>query len=225
MAVADQCVERGGSLAAFELELCSSVALGAPLLVINSPLTVQNSNSATIGESLLKAEDPDNGPTELVFTLMSLPVHGQLQVNGAVATVGGQFTQADINNGGLRYYDYGLNLGQDDFDFSVTDGNGGLANGTFLIQPTVGTHSPENGIVFDLSPNPTSAHTTLSIGQTLAKDALIILRNTAGQQLGSWVLPAGASALQINTQHLPAGVYVVSLEHENFKLVKKLVLR
>ncbi len=143
----------------------------------------------------------------------------------AAAALGGQFTQADINSGGLRYYDYGLNLGQDDFDFSVSDGAGGLANGKFVIQPTVGTYSPENGIAFDLSPNPTSAHTTLSMGQTLAQDARATLHNTAGQLLGTWILSAGTHALRIDTQHLPAGVYVVSVEHENFKGVKKLVLR
>jgi len=224
--VKDNQISSGGSLLAFELEICSNVALNPPLIIKNDVLTLAPGNNAAIGDNLLKAEDADNGPSDLIFTLMSLPKNGQLFVNGVPATVGTQFTQTDITNGALRYFDFGLNLGADSFNFSVTDNQGGLAKGTYVVQPfAVSTHEPNASITFDLAPNPTSATTVLFLSQSLRSEARVTLFNLAGQVVGNWQLAAGANSLRMEMEHLPKGVYAVSLENEQTKSVKKLVLQ
>jgi hypothetical protein len=139
--------------------------------------------------------------------------------------LGSQFTQADISNGGLRYFDYGLQLGQDNFNFSVTDGEGGLANGTFLVQPTVGIRELDARVAFDLSPNPASASALLSLNQPLSSDARVTVLNAAGQVVSTLQLPAGANSLRLELNGLPKGVYAVSLESEKLRSIKKLVVQ
>lgn len=224
--VKDNNVSGGGSLAAFSLEICSNVALNPPVIVINNPLAVNSGDNAAIGDNLLKADDPNTPPANLVFTLMSLPKHGLLLVNGGSAVLGTQFTQADISNGGLRYYDYGLNQGQDKFNFAVTDGDGGLATGTYVVEPfSVGTREPNTSLAFELAPNPSSSFAVLSLDQPLSSDARVTLLNAAGQVVTTWQLAAGAYALRLDLQNLPKGVYAVSLENERWKGVKKLVVQ
>lgn len=223
--VKDNQISSGGSILAFELEICSNVALNPPTIVKNDLLALTPGSNAAIGENLLKAEDADNGPSELIFTLMSLPKNGQLLVNGVPAVVGTQFSQTDISNGALHYYDYGLNVGTDQFNFSVTDNNGGLEKGTYVVQPfAVGTHEPNAALSFDLAPNPANSVAVLSLSQSLSSEARVTLFNLAGQVVGTWQLTAGAYSLRMELGNLPKGVYAVSLENEQFKSVKKLIL-
>jgi subtilisin-like proprotein convertase family protein len=223
--VKDNVISSGGSLAAFSLELCSNAALNPPTIITNLPLALPSGNNAAITDLLLLAQDPNNGPGELVFTLMNVPAHGELLVNGVTATPGTQFTQADVNNGVIRYYDFGLNLGADSFNFSLSDGNGGMASGTFLIQPTVGSHQPESLILIEIAPNPANSHALLSLTQALEMDARVTMFNTAGQVIGNWTMEAGTTMLKLNLNHLPSGIYLVSVETTDGKTLKKLVKR
>ncbi len=224
--IKDNVVSSGGQLQGFELEICSNVSLNPPTIVTNNALSLAPGTNAPIGDDLLKAQDADNTPDQLVFTLMSLPKNGQLLVNGVPASAGVQFTQADIGANKLRYYDYGLNKGADGFNFSVTDNNGGLAKGTFTVQPfAVNTYEPSAAIDFYLAPNPSTAGTVLYLSHGLRSEARVTLFNLAGQTVGNWQLAAGSNSLRMDLGHLPKGVYAVSLENEKARSVKKLVLQ
>lgn len=223
--VKDNTASSGGTLQGFALRICSNVALNPPSLITNNPLTLPAGSNAGIGESLLRVDDADNTPQQLVYTLITLPAHGLLLVNGGSVQVGAQFTQADINSGGLRYYDYGLNLGSDAFDFAVTDGTGGLISGTFEVQPSVGTVQPGLAAAFDLAPNPAGSFSVLAFAQPLEMDSRVTLYNAAGQVVRSWQLPAGASSHRMELQEVPKGVYAVALENAQQKGVKKLIVQ
>lgn len=222
--VKDNAISSGGSLLGFAFKICAGVALNPPTLVVNNPLSLPSGTNAPILDNLLSVTDPDDGPDQLIYTLVTLPEHGLLQVNGINAVVGNQFTQQDISNGGLRYFDYGLNLGQDDFYFSVTDGDGGLVSGDYLIEPVVSTHTPVNRFGFDLAPNPASGLAVLTFAHPLESDARVTLLNTAGQTVRSWQAPAGAYSLRLPLQGVPKGVYVVAIENAAMKGVKKLLV-
>ena len=225
--VKDNTISSGGQLAAFELQLCSSVALNAPFLVNNNLLQVMPGKNAPIGPALLKVEDTNNSPSELTFTLMTIPQFGDLRkFGGAPLQAGDQFTQADIDNGAISYYEYGFNTGTDDFDFSATDGEGGLVSGTFNIQPfPVSTKEPAGNLAFQLAPNPAHESLRLFVPEALDADSRIDLFNTAGQQLRTWTFPAGATAMLLDIAGLPEGVYAVSVQNEKGRGVKKVVVR
>jgi subtilisin-like proprotein convertase family protein len=223
--VKDNVISSGGTLQAFELELCSSVSLNPPFIVNNNPLQLPGGSNAGIGDDLLKVEDPNNSASQLVFTLITVPKFGDLRVTGSPMQPGEQFTQADISNGLLRYYDYGLSGSGDNFRFSATDGEGGLVAGTFSIQAVVGTNEPLGNIAFALAPNPASESVRLFVSQPLDSDSRVTLLNLAGQQVHTWNLASGATSLLLNVADLPKGVYLVSVENEKGKGVKKVVVQ
>ena len=224
--VKDNNIGSGGQINGFELEFCSSIALNAPFLVNNNTLQVAPGTNAVIGENLLKVEDSNNSAGQLVFTLITVPKYGDLRITGTPLQPGSQFTQDDINNGLLRYYEYGVSTGGDNFKFSATDGEGGLVNGTFNIQPfPLSAKEPQGTLAFDLAPNPASESLRLFVSQAFDSDSRVRLFNTAGQMLHSWTLPSGATMLLLDVADLPEGVYAVSVENENSRGVRKVVVQ
>ncbi|MDO8365217.1 MAG: M12 family metallo-peptidase [Saprospiraceae bacterium] len=223
--IKDNAVSSGGSLTGFDLQICSNEATNPPVITVNNILQPVSGNNAAIDASFLKAEDSNNVPSELVFTLVTVPQNGLLESNGSVMPIGGQFTQFDIDNGALRYFDYGFNAGTDEFRFVVSDGEGGMATGTYQISPLVGTKDPLSGLAFNLSPNPANDVLRLSINETLTSDALVSMYNTAGQRVRTWSLAAGNTFLTMQIADLPDGVYAVSIENETVRGVKKVVVR
>lgn len=223
--VKDNAISSGGNISAFELRICSNEATNPPLIVVNNALLLQAGANAGVDAAHLKAEDPNNTAAQLTFTLIDLPQHGALEINGAPAQVGDHFSQADIDNGLVRYYDWGWNQGQDQFHFVVSDGEGGIATGVFVISPnTVGTHELVQGQAFNLSPNPAHEQLQLSLAEPLQSEALVTVYNAAGQRLKVWTLGTGATSLTLQVGELPEGVYTVALQNEQGRSVKKVVL-
>lgn len=225
LSVKDNAVSSGGSLAAFSIQICSNEATNPPVITVNQPLQPASGNNATITSGFLRAEDSNNSPDQLVYTLMTLPENGLLQLYFGDVQIGTQFTQADIDNGGLIYFDYGFNAGSDEFKLVVADGEGGMDQGTFVVSPLVNTFSPVNGIQFNLAPNPANEVVLLSLNEALTEDAQVTLYNTAGQLLKSWQMAAGTVSLNLQIQDLPEGVYAISVANAEIRGVKKVVVR
>lgn len=224
--VKDNVVSSGGNLAGFQLELCSSTALNAPFIVKNDALQLSSGTNAPIPNTLLKAEDANNSAAQLTYTLATVPQKGELRLNGSgtAAQVGTQFTQADLDNGALRYFDYGTSSSEQ-FRFVVTDGEGGFVVGTFVIKPLVGIFEPKQQLAFDIAPNPATESLRLSFGESLDSEARVSLFNTAGQQLRHLTLPSGTLSHLLNVADLPDGVYLVTVQNERASGIRKVVVR
>lgn len=220
----DNVVSSGGNLAAFQLELCSSAALNAPFIVNNNALQLPSGTNAGIPNTLLKTEDANNSAAQLTYTLVTVPQKGEIQVNGEVAQPGKQFTQADLDNGVLRYFDYGSSAGEQ-FRFVVTDGEGGFVTGIFVIKPAVGVFEPKQQLAFDLAPNPATESLRVYFGESLDSKAHIALFNTAGQQLRSTTLPNGTLGHLLDVADLPDGIYIVTVQSERASGARKVMIR
>jgi len=90
-----------------------------------------------ISNGLLLTTDVDNSTTQLVYTLNQAPTSGQLVINEPgnrrVILAGQTFTQADIDNGWLRYNLTTTGQSSDSLQISVSDGGLGAAfSPTFL---------------------------------------------------------------------------------------------
>ena len=97
--------------------------LAAPVLQINSGFSVVSGGTFTITNGQLLTTDTDNTPSQLVYSLQSVPASGTLQLTGINMVVGNLFTQQNINNGSLKYVHNGLVTASDSFDFDVSDGS------------------------------------------------------------------------------------------------------
>ena len=225
--VKDNTPSSGGQMIGFQLELCSSVSLSGPFIVNNNTLQLPSGTNAAITSSLLKTDDANNTADQLTYTLITVPAFGILENNGSAALkAGDQFTQAALDNGAIRYFDYGFNTSTDAFRFAVTDGEGGLASGTFNIQTLVsGTKDLLQNIAFDLAPNPAEESVRISFGEALNTDTHINLFNTAGQLLRSQTLGSGNVTLVMQISDLPQGVYTVLVSNSKATGVRKLVVK
>ncbi len=224
--VRDNVVSSGGTLAAFALDICSSSALFPPVIVTNIPMLLDPGNNKVVGTDLLKSEDADNSDAELTYTLMTVPEHGQLQLfwTGEMQ-VGAKFTQADLNNGGLRYFHYGTNALTDQFCFTVTDSTGGLAQGCFTVQPNPLSTREARALDFLLSPNPATETVQLAFGEPLRSDARVRLFDTAGRLVQTQVLANGQIGLLLHVANFPKGIYALAVDSAEGSGVRKLVVR
>ncbi len=218
----------GGVFDNFQLEFCASVALDPPFIVNNVPLTIDGGQNTGIGDALLRTSDNNNTDAQLTFTLVTLPKFGHLEMNlGGPLSVGAKFSQADINNGSLRYFDYN-NAAPDKFTFVVSDGEGGFIPKTvFLIQKlNVSASEPiQPATQFVLAPNPTADQTMLGFDRALDSEAQVTVSNMAGQLVYSQKIEQGTVKLPIQTSGLPTGIYLVSVRLAGKTLTKKLLVQ
>ncbi|MEX0272106.1 cadherin-like domain-containing protein [Leptolyngbyaceae cyanobacterium UHCC 1019] len=127
---------------------------GSPVLLTTNPsLTVNENERVTLSNAQLDISDSDSAPPFLRYTVGSLaPANGQLAVAGSPISVGGIFTQDDINNGRVTYQQNGSETTRDAFTFTFTDESGNttlLAPQTFSISVL-----PVNDLPILLTTNP-----------------------------------------------------------------------
>ncbi len=93
-----------------------------PVLATNTGFTVAEGTSRLITNSRLKVTDDDNPPEQLIFSIITDPSQGTLNLAGELTST---FTQADIDDALVSYSHDGGNTTPDSFLFNVTDGAGG----------------------------------------------------------------------------------------------------
>jgi subtilisin-like proprotein convertase family protein len=123
--IEDKSSGSGGKLQELKLELCANVTLDQPFLVRNDTLKIHPGNKASITDALLLAQDNNNSASELIYTLVDIPVGGILTFNGSAVEAGSRFSQAELNDGRLRYEAASNLEGPDFFSFTIQDGQGG----------------------------------------------------------------------------------------------------
>jgi len=168
----------------------------------NTGTTVAASSTGTvIGNALLLTSDVDNTPAQLVYTLTGAPANGTLRLGGVAQTVGGTFTQADINAGLLTYDHDGSETVADSFGFSADDGGGATSSGTFSITVTpVNDQAP----VFTSSNTATVAENLSVVLTVNATDAdvpasVLTYSIAGGTDAVLFSINAGTGALAFNT--------------------------
>ena len=224
--IKDSEIGSGGSISAFSLEVCSAAALNAPYIVNNNTLSLQGGTNASISGTLLKSEDADDPANELVYTLISVPANGVLDLTGwGTLQVGDQFTQAQIDAGALRFFDYGGSGAAQNFHFAVSDGNGGMVAGVFQIAAVVAANDLFSQTAFSLSPNPAADQVRLDFGSGLKSDAAVTIQDAAGRALRQLTVASGTANRTIHLQGLSAGAYFVTVRTAQGVATRRLVVQ
>ncbi len=109
-----------------------------PVLVNNNPLNINEGDVGNvIPVGLLSVTDDDNAANEIIYTVTSLPSEGILFLGANPIALNGTFTQADIDANNIHYNHSGGEVTPDNFDFTVSDGDGGsIPTNTFVINIT-----------------------------------------------------------------------------------------
>jgi hypothetical protein len=133
--VSDFFEQDGGALTAWSVDFCFPQMTDTAVLLTNDTLYVGLGLSGVVSTNELVMQ-LNGTAAQGVFTLLELPLHGVIRLNAVPLSVGGTFTQADINNGVVTYLHNGNAQTVDAFRFDVFDDatNGWLHNQTFNIR-------------------------------------------------------------------------------------------
>lgn len=224
----DNVIGSGGTLEDFQIEFCASVNVVAPFLVNNNIMPVSSGGNRVITPDFLLVEDNDNTHSELIYTVVTVPEDGIIsRIGVGTLNPGDKFTQTNLDNGLIRFFDYGGSPAPDGFRFVVTDGKGGfLGTPKFLTQPFVGTTEEVTAeLDFVIFPNPATDIIQLALGIAPDSDTQVLLTDMAGRTLYSGLMPAGNSARQIEVGELPGGIYLISVSNSAGRGVRKVIIR
>jgi hypothetical protein len=186
-----------------------------PVLTTNTGITLDEGATEVIGNTELSVFDADQSGQTLIYTIRMNVTHGTLQLTGlGVLTLGGSFTQADIDAGALSYTHDGSEERPDSFVFSVSDGNGGtIGDTTFPI-----TINPLNDPpVLDPIGNQSVATSETLAFTASASDAdepantLTYNLDQASLALGMLIDPATGAFRWTPTASQPSGSYEVTV--------------
>ena len=132
----------GGRSASTSFGLTVSPVNDAPTLTANAGLSLAPQNTAAITPSQLKADDVDDAPGDITYTVTTLPTQGDLLVGGTALDAGGTFTQQQLADGTVAYAHTGS--GDDSFSFEVADDGGALGptGQTFAISISTTNEPP-----------------------------------------------------------------------------------
>jgi len=225
--IKDKLSTAGGTLSNFKLQFCQSISLQPPFLVNNVVMPLPIGTNRVITPDFLLVEDPNNTHAQIIFTVMTVPQRGIITKDGfGELKPGDQFTQADIDGGSIRFFDYGISTDPDGFRFVVTDNEGGFfGTPMFVAQPLVGTQNIDSKeIDFSIFPNPAGSSVWVAFGQALESEARVSLFNLAGQLVRSETIATGQERLQIELANFAKGIYAVRVESETGAGVRKLIV-
>lgn len=219
-----------GNISEWKLEFCASSTPIDPILVTNDTLYVPPSQANPLMANVLEVLDEDNGPEDLIYTLVSAPEAGTLYYLDEPVVVGGKFRQASINAFNVYYVNDNPDVVLDQFTFVVEDGTGGwITPETFIIKvddnATVDTEEPEALRGISLFPNPAHSEFRLQLSEPLDQRARLSVFDVQGRSIRELVLEAGEQEKVVNTDRLPRGLYLVRLQYGRAVLTRRVVVQ
>ncbi len=225
--IKDKVSTAGGTLSNFKIQFCQSVSIQPPFLVNNIVMPLPSGTNRVITPDFLLVEDPNNAHAQIIFTVLTVPQRGIITKDGfGQLNPGDQFSQADIDAGLIRFFDFGISPDPDGFRFVATDNEGGFfGTPMFVAQPLVGSQNIDiKKIDFSIFPNPATSSVWVSFNQALESAAQVSLFNMAGQLVRTENVASGLERLQVELLHLPKGIYALRVETERGAGVRKLVV-
>ncbi len=120
----------GGNIGATTFGITVSAVNSVPSLAANTGSTVTQGLTDVLIASELQVVDLDNSPSQLVYTVTTVPANGQLELTTGPGVAITSFTQADIDAGRVVFVHSGAAATSDSFTFTVSDGAGGTIGAT-----------------------------------------------------------------------------------------------
>lgn len=215
----------GGKLEEVELELCSNVSLDPPVLVNNNTLEIPPATRNTILNTVLLSTDANNNDSEIIYTVVALPQNGTLTLNLNPVSVGTQWSQADINNGAVKYEHDGSAADSDSFRFDVKDGEGGwieITQFSIAINEDFVSSTDDGSISEMISIYPNPAIDLLHINHDIPGGATMELIDAQGRTVISRKLNSTNS---IETSNYASGLYLVRVSTDQEIFVKRIIIQ
>ncbi|CAN0502611.1 unnamed protein product, partial [Laminaria digitata] len=144
-----------------------------------------------------------------------------------VSVTQGQFGQVTLeDNFDVTYYPGSDFTNADSFTYTVTDGKGGLAEGTVDIL-IAAAGLPQQFTLEQNYPNPFNPQTTITFGLPERSDVRIDIYNLLGQRVTTLIdgiKAAGTHTVVFKADNLPGGVYIYRLKTTQYEKSRQLIL-
>jgi len=222
--------ETGGSAGAIEewsIEFCADVASVAPERAVNSATEVPPLLKNSIVKDKLNTTSANYNSGDVTYTLTALPASGRLLLYGSELAIGDEFTQADINGIGLFYENTDENAEVDDFGFLVTTPDGGYLAIDYhdILISDEAIVSNRNVSVLDaglrIFPNPVAGDLNVRWTADVSRDLTLELFDLNGRLLQQQTVAGNSRNATVNTDKLPAGIYLLRVDGAVRRVVKR----
>lgn len=119
--------EKGEPIASNAMPVKVVIDNTAPVFVNINDCPLYREDTVNLNRDILYVKDQEQGPEGLAYEVLATPRYGNLcLLESKVLKQGSHFTQADIDNGNISYRHTGDSLEDDNFVFTVSDGEGGV---------------------------------------------------------------------------------------------------
>ena len=169
-------------------------ATSAPAIAGDLSITVKESGTVVVTTADLNEADPDSSGAALTYAVTATS-HGQVLVNGAVAT---SFSQVQLEAGQVSFHQDGSDNAAASFSVRLDDGSGLTAAATVSATVTPVNHAP----VFTSSPNVSVAENHKAVTTLMASDAdndTFVFSITGGADKDFFAVDAHTGALNFKT--------------------------
>lgn len=221
--VTDNKTQQSGKIEYFALNICANVVLSNPVLVNNSLFKLPINAAWPVKTENLKTIDENNTDDELLYTIVKEPELCHVFNGDLLLTVGGTFTQSDINNGNVKIKYNGDDEIKDKFYFTVFDGVGGWINITpFHFETDLDINAVDELFeeYVNIYPNPSQSSINIDIEKS-GKYNLEMYTLEGRKVLSKTVFGNGIS--NINISRLNTGIYIIKINNEKYNFVGKIV--
>jgi subtilisin-like proprotein convertase family protein len=215
----------GGSINSFSLNFCSLSTVTNNLNFENNGIVTTTSSNKVILNTEINASTPSQSDNNQTYTLTETPILGLLTKNGTALTIGNTITQSDINEGRISYSNSQFEPGQDSFKADILNSSSGwLPNNTVIITIENSLSTSENLMEFvRIYPNPTQNYITIQLTNEIVGETKMDLFDVQGRKIIS--KNTFQNTEELNLSSLTGGIYFLSIQNKNHKIIKKIILK
>lgn len=218
-----------GTLNSWNLEFCTAQNIKNSDFT-NSPLTVGANSTYNLNPAETNATSIGSTPTQQKFMLTELPTKGNVKLNSLDLGLGETFTQDDIDNNRVSYFNSSVTTTTDYFKVDITNATSG-----FLPNEQVNINISAVALSVD---EQFFEKTATSIFPTISNGSFNILSNTFlgktfvgvytinGKKIyGNYINFTAGNIEPIVLNNAASGMYIVKLSSGNLQGSKKIIIK
>ncbi|ARV15776.1 S8 family serine peptidase [Polaribacter sp. SA4-12] len=225
--VEDNTELNGGQINSVSITICSSVANTSIPTFSSTNLVLDGNTNYVITATNMNASSTSETAEQQIYTLVELPIKGDLKKEGTALVAGDTFTQADITSGKITFTNSETGSFSDQFIVDITnDAKGWLPNQIITIQEGVLKTNEFSLNEVSLWPNPAKGILNVKINNVNNEDVKISLFDLQGRKISTSVNKVNSTIFtkEIDTKNVSSGVYLLSIEQGNKKATKKIII-
>ena len=227
----DETFQNGGTFTAGSLDgatitVCTAEANSSLPEFSSNPVSVSANQTTVFTTSDMSATTASETASQQVYTIVMSPTMGVITKNGSDLSIGGTFTQADVDAGVIAYSNTQTVLFSDSFKVDITNSlNGWLPNQEVSIEATTLSTNSYSLSNVSIYPNPSNGIINVRFETTSNDNVKIELFDLQGRRVYRSNHSSNQSLFDepIVTGKLASGIYVLNVSQGNKSTTKRII--